>query len=84
MSLIANCDSFEFIVSSDAVSTIKLLITRFLKMRIDKNIVYDVIIDESEMTCRLQFDETNLVSSQLAHMFFFAKVLRCALIQFFT
>ena len=65
-SLMANCDSFEFIVSSDAVSIIGLLITRSSRVEVDGFVVCD---DESGMMCRFRFNGTNPAPRQPSHMF---------------
>ena len=50
MSLIANSDSFELIVSSDAVSTIAALIRRSSKVGVVGIVVHDVV-DVSGISC---------------------------------
>ena len=80
MSLMANSDSFEFIVSSDNVSTIRLLITRSSKVGVDGFVVCDVVVDESGMTCRFQFNGTNPAPCQPARMFLSVKAFGRALI----
>ena len=75
----ANCDSFEFIVSSDDVSTIGLLITRSSKVGVDGCVVRDVV-DESGMTCRFRFNGTNPAPRQPARMFLSVKAFGRALI----
>ena len=79
-SLMANCDSFEFIVSSDDVSTIGLLITRSLKVGVDGCVICDVVVDESGMTCRFRFNGTNPAPRQPARMFLSVKAFGRALI----
>jgi hypothetical protein len=67
-SLMANSDSFEFIVSSDAMSRFAVLMRRSSMIGVVEFMIYDV--DESEAECRFRFSGTNPERRQPARMFF--------------
>ena len=76
MSLMANSDSFEFIASSDTVSTIAGLIRRSSKAAV---VVVCDVIDESGRMCQFRFNGTNPAPRQPARMFLAVKAFGRAL-----